>query len=22
MRIAKQPGAEDISDMIKYPYHE
>ena len=22
MKIAKQPGSEDIADMIKYPYHE
>jgi hypothetical protein len=21
MKIAKQPGSEDIADMIKYPYH-
>lgn len=22
MKIAKNPGPEDIADMIKYPYHE
>ena len=22
MKIAKQPGPEDIADMVKYPYHE
>ncbi len=22
MKLAKQPGPQDISDMIKYPYHE